>query len=1073
MTENTLEGSWISFDDQFVFRTPALGRWYVDRSRPGVAQLVDALIDESLISTWSPNDLKLYRRIEWALMVGAPGLLPRLRKNRDRAKSGHWKSRSTLSRYVYRMSNRPTPFGLFSSLSYGSVSEKTGFIPGSATLHGFFGGKATHEILERVRQLAYEKHEASYVMNPTAHRQNDRIIFLQLGENNVGLRQKKFMEKSYDFVDADRGILGLMSAFNQPTQRTRVIQGLPEELAKSVSSLIDKALSIGLLIREPLNTLSEADAFKALLQRDIPESSRKFVNQAVRINRWASSLTEGESPLPVIRAASQLLNEATRATIGGQADISKKPKVLARGVGESDSEQPLHFDMFRHFEQAELSKALMQSLSNTVNMLATRTARPNVRSENLRKQFNSRFPEGYASLADFISPGNGIDPRRKDPVPAVMAFEASLTQFLCSRLVSAKELKDYRIDLDAFNSPTSFAYVKREYGGTAVAVFRRSSGESIETYLRGTAFANGLQMIARFGDLAPEVAGIVDRRCKEVTKTIHPAIPLEVYCLDNVRARDVTIRPGLSFNHGLLHADVSLPKRTVRVGIDDLVVVSEDSQLRVYHKTTGSRIIPQLSSAHGNQLSGSNRLYQILPLLQTSSTFGFYWPSAFKGCQHLPAVYLNGTLLCAQSWLIPRATLDSIISAPWPEKTSRLRKFGIDFGLPRYIEFGERDRVLTVDMLDDASMLSAVGALSLETTRVYEAFQTPESEIIKGINGLGYSNEFIFNFNIVRPKANGTEGSYSGAILRGQEAKDDVTKAWIYYRLYISQEATASALRELGSLMQRLEKAGRVDRWFYVRYSDPRYHIRLRLEVNRMDERRDAVEVELRRVFDTLRRPDGLFEVEIAEYKRELYRYSGPAFMDIAEGIFWMDSRSTSEILLLLEDMRFDEAEDAEIICQAIFVKKIFELLNTHDPKKLVSLLGRTVGINPGKTTGKSPAKPIWNKRFSRLRTQLAALFEAVIPVQATKSQAAAYHIALQRNNDIAEFLGRSNFAPPAERTVLALTHMSANRLFKDWNPNKESEARYLVYRSLSNHCHKEALLGDPPVKSTEACSDG
>lgn len=115
--------------------------------------------------------------------------------------------------------------------------------------------------------------------------------------------------------------------------------------------------------------------------------------------------------------------------------------------------------------------------------------------------------------------------------------------------------------------------------------------------------------------------------------------------------------------------------------------------------------------------------------------------------------------------------------------------------------------------------------------------------------------------------------------------------AWTYFRLYVSAGSTdvflVDSLREL--IHGVLDGHGR---WFYIRYSVPSDHIRLRVQADAARTDRDILDEVARwgrRQWDN----GSLREIDVATYGPETWRYgSGPA-MRSAEAVFWRDSQAT------------------------------------------------------------------------------------------------------------------------------------------------------------------------------------
>ncbi|MGH2934578.1 MAG: thiopeptide-type bacteriocin biosynthesis protein [Gaiellaceae bacterium] len=116
--------------------------------------------------------------------------------------------------------------------------------------------------------------------------------------------------------------------------------------------------------------------------------------------------------------------------------------------------------------------------------------------------------------------------------------------------------------------------------------------------------------------------------------------------------------------------------------------------------------------------------------------------------------------------------------------------------------------------------------------------------------------------------------------------------AWTYLKLFASPPAVDRILvEELAPLMADLEASGAVDRWFFVRYDQPDFHLRVRCRGGPVV--RQTLEAASARLLD--RRL--VWQAELGTYVRELERYGGAEAIEHAEAVFHADSAAVVELL--------------------------------------------------------------------------------------------------------------------------------------------------------------------------------
>jgi lantibiotic biosynthesis protein len=128
-------------------------------------------------------------------------------------------------------------------------------------------------------------------------------------------------------------------------------------------------------------------------------------------------------------------------------------------------------------------------------------------------------------------------------------------------------------------------------------------------------------------------------------------------------------------------------------------------------------------------------------------------------------------------------------------------------------------------------------------------------------------------------------------------------------KLYTGEATADAVLREVvAPLVQEAIASGAADSWFFIRYGDPDWHLRVRL--HGVPERLcSEVLPALHARAEPLLARGRLFRVQVDTYEREVERYGGPAGIELAEQLFYHDSQAVLQILELLErgDAGLDE----------------------------------------------------------------------------------------------------------------------------------------------------------------------
>ncbi len=131
---------------------------------------------------------------------------------------------------------------------------------------------------------------------------------------------------------------------------------------------------------------------------------------------------------------------------------------------------------------------------------------------------------------------------------------------------------------------------------------------------------------------------------------------------------------------------------------------------------------------------------------------------------------------------------------------------------------------------------------------------------------------------------------------------------WLYAKLYTGTATADQVLREVvRPLTEAPQRSGAVDRWFFIRYGDPDWHLRLRFHG---DPKRPRLEVlhALEAAVVPLLADGRLWRVQLDTYEREVERYGGGEGVRLAERLFHADSEA---VLTAMDDLTGDAGAEA------------------------------------------------------------------------------------------------------------------------------------------------------------------
>lgn len=131
---------------------------------------------------------------------------------------------------------------------------------------------------------------------------------------------------------------------------------------------------------------------------------------------------------------------------------------------------------------------------------------------------------------------------------------------------------------------------------------------------------------------------------------------------------------------------------------------------------------------------------------------------------------------------------------------------------------------------------------------------------------------------------------------------------WIYFKIYCgSNTADLILVNLIKPLSKELFDSGVIDKWFFIRYSDPKNHIRVRFycsDINNLQ----LVFLKLNQNLKWYLANDLVWKLQADTYQREIERY-GENTMILSEYLFYYDSIMIIDFLDLIENIFIDGDE--------------------------------------------------------------------------------------------------------------------------------------------------------------------
>ncbi|WP_394831639.1 lantibiotic dehydratase [Pendulispora rubella] len=800
-------------------------------------------------------------------------------------------------RYVARMAARATPFGLFSGTSVGVMGSRS--------------------------NLALEA-RGSY-------RRHTRLDVHYLDAACETVRQRRGWEDLR--LRTSTGLYAIGKQWRLAELRTSAATGtrhyglISLERSPHLDATIDRARS-GARVEDLVRALRADDS--EVEPDEAHDFLRELVASQVLVPDLAPPVT-GADPLTHII---ETLRRATaaRAEIGALVRAEEQLHEMdADGLGLSaeryravnaaleplavpkDLDALFHVDMYKPLHaNASLGPLVVSEARRAVELL-TRVGQA---EETGLRAFREAFGERYGTrevpfvevLDEEIGIGYPVDPfRTGEPSPLLeglvfptrppprWARDGRREQYLARGIDDAVRrgslewlLSDE--DVEALSEPSS---ERLPDAFALLGVLHAPSTEALDTgdfrlVVTGLDGPSGATYLGRFchGDAA--LREQVEAHLREEEALRADAVFAEIVHLPSGRAANLVTRPRLR-DWEIVYLGSGGSNDDRRIPIEDLRISVAGERVLLRSNRLGREVVPRMTSAHNHSRS-TLAIYRFLAALsaQDGRTPRFSW-APWGAAPFLPRLRRGRIVLSPARWTLQRADLAPIVDCSSPaDRFHALRALRTRLRVPRWAALSDHDNVLPVDF-ESALHVESFAQLvkNRDTVRLVEL--SLDSHAVQGPEG-SFAHEIIVPFTRLAPTHEGAVAPLR--VLPSSPIDTQRTFApgtqWLYAKLYTGTTTADAVLREVVAPLRERAR-GLADRWFFLRYFDPQFHLRVRF---RGDPGRLLGELlpALHELAAPLLADGRIWRVQIDTYDREVERYGGSLGIDLSERLFSIDS---------------------------------------------------------------------------------------------------------------------------------------------------------------------------------------
>jgi thiopeptide-type bacteriocin biosynthesis protein len=1039
-------------EDYFLLRAPAFSvavyeEWIRSAAGTLVAEERRGCLRRYLVEKFATSPALLS-----ALEFASPSAAAALRSERETKNRSVKQSRrleQTLVKYFSRAHARSTPFGLFAGAALGGFGETTAMEIAAPDEHSRLV-RVDYSLLASVIDWLTKRVD---VRRASRYRVNSSLYTCAGRARFVERKGTTHRDVNYELaaVELSPGVALVISEAESLRSwgQLRDLLFAESDDVEEVEQFLDDLIDSQVLVSELECSVTTDDPLETLARQLCSMNvAPDIVKELDRLSRIIGNLARPGSPLtseavaPIARVFESMGAPYFRDnTLYVQVQLTPKRPLVVN-------------EMVRN----EIERAIECLVALTPGLPMAPFAAAQDELEGFRVAFQRRYDDAMVPVGVALDPENGIGffgswsasaVDRRTPGGVATAMHGESEQYLSELLSRLSPTGDRemvltpedigRLSRKSIADPGNFMQVLTQLEAASERAIDEGNFLILVDRCIGPTETS---LSARFG---VGNAGLTERlrRTASMVEGEDERVLAEIVHLVGHRASNVVTRPRLSTYEIPYLARSEAPEHQ-QIPIRDLYVFVEAGRVVLWSKRLDKEVLPRLSSAHAALSKGQLPLYRFLYALHLQHhANGLRWDwGRLSASAWLPRVRIGRAVLSLARWLLSPHTVRRLQAAPPDEQALLVAALRAERGIPRFVSVGDNGEELTLDLENELALDVFIDELNSDDGAVVnEVFPAPSSCGLASVQG-PHTFEMVVPLRTQPQRATATRGREITRMTYSPGGE------WLSFKIYTGPVTGDRILRDVfAPLVTECINAGTIRRWFFLRYADPDFHIRIRFQGDSRVLWSDV----LRRIYSRMEPfiVDGsVFQTVVDSYRPELARYGGSVGIEITHNVFTADSRC---VLATLNSLPARLSETDRLICAIAGVNgycdafteigvPALELLQTAIDQRRASVWTDEVAVEAGR---------------EQLRIGFRELRSAIDEGMSSPPRgpvAAAMHAMQERDTALrieltalceAAHLGRISQTIP--ELLLSYAHMHVNRILCEYT--EESELR--IYDSL------------------------
>lgn len=788
---------------------------------------------------FNTNDL-----FQLSILTSSRSLYEDVKKNKTE------KTAISLSKYFIRAHFNTIPFGTFNSVGILQWNKETSNTKSKAlTLNVkydnlFLSRKVNDSITSEWKIF-------SYCINPSICFLNNSKISFYSSKNDENGK----IELSYVEIDYDDDLQWIIDRFRDCVKIILVIQELISEGHEriNVENYLFDLIQTGLIIEEFLYC--------------------PYNNKLENLSTLFSS--------KLIKEKSHTIESQSEIVSFTNNYIKEQNVFFENNKNENYSHIINAFDLEHGFLDSNIQNKIHKYIDFSLNYNSKNTPINEVLGKFIN-QIGNQFNEGYIPLNKIFNPYSGLN-----YASLKNEYKLKLDDNIINKILSSK--KEYIIldlpELD--NSKIKASALPATFSVVFKILICKVTGEKT-IYFEQLGCASALNLLSRFSYVTSDICKEIVNYEKEVDCD---KILADINCISTFRS--INIGSVNQFYDYCISINTSNRENSNPIFLSDIYLHLRGESIALVSKKYCKEILPKKTSAINPNLSSSD-VYKFLCDFEcyNQEIYGVNFDfNAYDILRpYIPRIYLEKNVL-----LYPAQILLSDNNFNIGDFKNYLPDIIQKNNFTSKIVFSDQKGSLIIDTENENDLAILFENLKMKrhffiSESLYESF---DPGIIK--DSENFAHELVVS--VKNPYYNRQKLDYSDVDFAEKENLNTaVVSDWLYLELFCNSYADAEILK---SIYSNIILENKCDLFFFVHYSNPERHLRLRFKTDSYENKEQIINL----VHD-LKLKSIIRNYHILPYEQEVHRYGGIEMMALAEAVFDLDSR---DFLINVVDKDLDD----------------------------------------------------------------------------------------------------------------------------------------------------------------------